>query len=84
MIKSRRMKWARHVARMEEKMNEYRIFVGKPGEKIPLGRPRRRWVDNIKMDLGDIGWDDMDWIDLDQDRDQWRALVNKVMNHRVP
>jgi hypothetical protein len=58
--------------------------VGKPEGKRPLGRPRRRWVDNIKMDLREIGWDDMDWIDLAQDRDQWRALVNKVMNLRVP
>jgi hypothetical protein len=54
--------------------------VGKPEGKIPLGRPRRRWVDNIKMDLGEIGWDGMDWIELAQNRDQWRALVNTVMN----
>jgi hypothetical protein len=58
--------------------------VGKPEERRSLGRPRRRWVDNIKMDLREIGWDDMDWIDLAQDRDQWRALVNMVMNFRVP
>jgi hypothetical protein len=58
--------------------------VGKPEGKIPLGRPRRRWVDNIKMDLNKIGRDGMDWIDLAQDRDQWRALVNMVMNLRVP
>jgi hypothetical protein len=58
--------------------------VGKPEGKRPLGRPRRRWVDNIKMDLTEIGWDDMDWIDLVQDRDQWRALVNTVMNIGVP
>jgi transcription termination factor 2 len=84
MIKSRRMRWAGHVARMGEKRNAYRIFVGKLEGKRPLGRPRRRWVDNIKMDLREIGWDGMDWIDLAQDRDQWRALVNMVMNLRVP
>jgi hypothetical protein len=59
-------------------------LVGKTEGKIPLGRPRRRWVDNIKMDLGEIGWDGRDWIGLAQDRDQWRALVNTVMNLRVP
>jgi hypothetical protein len=58
--------------------------VGKPEGKRPLGRPRRRWVDNIKMDLRETGWDGIDWFDLDQDRDQWRALVNAVMNLRVP
>jgi hypothetical protein len=62
----------------------YRILVGKPEGKTPLGRPRRRWEDNIKMDLKEIGWGGMDWIDLAQDRDQWRALVNTVMNLRVP
>jgi hypothetical protein len=62
----------------------YRILVGKPEGKIPLGRPRCRWVDNIKMDLREIGWDGMDWISLAQDGDQWRALVNSVMNIRVP
>jgi hypothetical protein len=66
-----------------ENRNAYRIFVGKPDGKKPLGRPRRRWVD-IKMDVREIGWDGMDWIDLDQDRDQWRALVNTVINLRVP
>jgi hypothetical protein len=64
MIKSRRMKWARHVARMGETRNACRVFVGKPNEKRPIGRPRRRWVDNIKMDLRDIGWDGMYWIEL--------------------
>jgi hypothetical protein len=59
-------------------------LVGKPEGMIPLGRPRRRWENNIRMDLGEIGWGDMDWIDLDQDRDQWRALVNMVRNFRVP
>jgi hypothetical protein len=83
-IKSRRMKWAGHVARMGEKRNAYRILVGKPEGKRPLERPRRRWVDNIKMDLGEIGWGGMDWIDLAQDRDKWRALVSMVMNLQVP
>jgi hypothetical protein len=68
---------------MGEKRNAYRILVGKPDGKRPLGRPRRRWVDNIKMDLRDIVRDGMDWIDLARDRDQWRALVNTVMNLRV-
>jgi hypothetical protein len=71
-------------ARMGEKRNAYRILVGKSEGKRLLGRPRRRWVDNIKMDLGEIGWDGMDWIDLAQDRDQWRALVNTEMILRVP
>jgi hypothetical protein len=84
MIKSRRMRWAGHVARMGATRNAYRILVGKPEGRRPLGRPRRRWVDNIKMDLREIGWDDVDWIDLAQDRDHWRALVNTVMNLRVP
>jgi hypothetical protein len=69
---------------MGEKRNAYRILVGKPEGKKPLGRPRRWLVDNIKMDLREIGWDGMDWIDLAQDRDLWRALVNSVMNLRVP
>jgi hypothetical protein len=64
--------------------NAYRILVGKPEGKRPLGRPRCRWVDNIKMDLGEIGWDGRDWIELVQDRDQRRAHVNTVMNLRVP
>jgi hypothetical protein len=67
---------------MGEKRNAYRILVGNPEGKRPLGR--RRWVDNIKMDLREIGWDSGDWIDLTQDRDQWRALVRAVMNLRVP
>jgi hypothetical protein len=69
---------------MGETRNAYRILVGKPEGKRPLGRPRRRSVDYIKMDLGEIGWDGRDWIELAQDRDQWRALVNTVMNLRVP
>jgi hypothetical protein len=83
-IKSRKMRWAGHVARREPKTNVYRILVGEPEGKILQGRPRRRWVDNIKMDFRDIGWDGMDWIDLAQNRDQWRALVNTVMNLRIP
>jgi hypothetical protein len=67
-----------------EKRNAYRILVGRPDGKSSLGRPRRRWVDNFKMDLREIGWDGMDSIDLAQVRDQWRALVNTVMNLRVP
>jgi hypothetical protein len=84
MIKSRRMRWAGYVARMGEKRNAYRILVGMPEGKRPLGKLRRRWVDNIKMELGEIEWDGMVWIDLTQNRDQWRALVNTVMNLRVP
>jgi hypothetical protein len=84
MIKSRRMRWAGHVARIEETKNAYRILVGKPKGKRPLERPRRRWVDNIKMNLREIGWDGGDWIELAEDRDQWRALVNTMMSLRVP
>jgi hypothetical protein len=73
MIKSRRMRWAGHVARKGEKRNAYRILVGNPEGKRPRGRPRRRCVDSIKMDLREIGWDGRDWVDLAQDRDQWRA-----------
>jgi hypothetical protein len=67
-----------------EKRNACRTLVGMPEEKRPLGRPRRRWVNNIQMDFREIGWNGMDWIDLDQNRDQWRALVNTVMNLWVP
>jgi hypothetical protein len=67
-----------------EKRHAYRILMGSPERKRPLGRPRRRWVDNIKMDLREIGWDGMDWIDLAENRDQWRTLVNAIMNLRVP
>jgi hypothetical protein len=69
---------------MGEKRNAYRILVGKPEEKKPLGIPRRRWEDSIKMELRAIGWGGMEWIYLAQDRDKWRALVNTVMNRRVP
>jgi hypothetical protein len=69
---------------MGAKRNAYRILVGNPEGKRPLGRPRRRWVDNIKIDLRETGWDSMFWINVDHDKDQWRALVNTVMNLRVP
>ena len=76
---SRRMRWAGHVARVGERRGVYRVLVGKPEGKRPLGRPRRRWENNIKMDLQEV-----DWIDLAQDRNRWWALVNAVMNCRVP
>ena len=79
-IKSRRMRWAGHVARMVEEREVYRVLVGKPEGKRPLGRPRRRWVDNIRMDLREVGCGYMDWIGLAQDRDRWRTLVSAVMN----
>jgi hypothetical protein len=69
---------------MGEKRNAYRLLVGKPEGKRPLGRPRRRWGDNIRMDLGEVGWVDVDWIGLDQDRNRWRAVVNSVLNLRDP
>ena len=84
MIKKRRMRWARYVARMEERITVYRVLVGKPEGKRPLWRPRLRWEDNIKMDLQEMGCGGIDWIELAQDRDRWRALVNAVMNLRVP
>jgi hypothetical protein len=84
MIKSRRMRWEGHVARMGEKSNACRILVGKPEGKRPLGRRRRRWVDNNEMELRLIGWGGVDWIDMAQDRDQWRALVNTILGLRVP
>jgi hypothetical protein len=82
-IKSRRMRWAVHVARMGEGRCAYRVLVGRPERRRPLGRPRRRWEDNIKMDLQEVGWGGMDWIDLAEDRDRWRAVVSTVMNLRV-
>ncbi|KAJ4444305.1 hypothetical protein ANN_06097, partial [Periplaneta americana] len=83
-IKSRRLSWAGHVAHMGESRNAYRVLVGRPEGKRPLGRPRRRWEDNIKMDLREVGYDYRDWINLAQDRDQWRAYVRAAMNLRVP
>jgi hypothetical protein len=83
-IKSRKMRWEGHVARMGEKRNTYRLLVGKQEGKRPLGKPRRRWVDNIRMDLGEVAWGDVDWIGLAKDRNRWRALVNSVLNLRVP
>ncbi|KAJ4428380.1 hypothetical protein ANN_24399 [Periplaneta americana] len=82
-IKSRRLRWAGHVARMDESRNSYRVLVARPEGKRPLGWPRRRWEDNIKMDLREVGYDDRDWINLAQDRDQWRAYGRAAMNLRV-
>ena len=78
------MRWAGHVARMGEERVVYWVLVWKPGGKRPLGRPRRRWVENIRMDLQEVGCGYMDWIRLAQDRDRWRTLVSAVMNLRVP
>ena len=83
-IKSRRISWAVDEARMGEGRGVYRVLVGKPGGKRQLGRPRRRWEDNITMDLQEVGCGGRDWIELAQDRDRWRAFVNSVMNFLVP
>ena len=83
-IESRKMRLAGHVARMGERRGVYMVLVGKPEGKRALGRPRRRWEDNIKMNLEEVGYGGMDWIVLAQDRDMWRALVNAVMKLRVP
>ncbi|KAJ4448351.1 hypothetical protein ANN_10366 [Periplaneta americana] len=83
-IKSRRLRWAGHVARMGESRNAYRVLVGRPEGKRPLGRPRRRWEDNINMDLREVGYDDRDWTNLAQDRDRWRAYMRAAMNLWVP
>jgi len=82
-VKERRMRWAEHVARMAEGRGVHRVVVGKPEGKRPLGRPRRRWEDNIEMDLREVGGSG-DWLELAQDRDSWRTLVSAVMNLRVP
>jgi hypothetical protein len=83
-IKSRRIRWAGNLARMGQKRYAYRILVGNPEGKRPLARRIRRWEDNSRMDLRDVGWGDMDWIYLAHDRYQWRALVNTVMSLRIP
>ena len=83
-IKTKRMRWAGHVARIGEETGVYRVLVGKPEGKRPLGRPRRRWVDNIRMDLQEVGCAYMDWIWLARDRDRWWTLVGAVINLRVP
>ena len=82
-VKSRRMRWAGHVARTGEGTGVHRVLVGKPDGKRPMGRPRRRWEDNITMDLREVGGGG-DWLELAQDRDRWWALVNTVINFRVP
>ena len=83
MIKSRRLRWAGHVARMENR-SAFKILTGKPTGKRHLGRPRRRWEDNIRMDLKEIGINTRNWVDSYEDRDNWKALVNTVLNLRVP
>jgi hypothetical protein len=83
-IKSRRMRWVAYVTRMGERRGLYRVLVGKTMGNSPLERPRRRWEDNIKMDLQEVGCGGMDWIEHTQDRDKWRGLVNAVMNFWVP
>ena len=83
-LKSKRMRWAEHVACMGESRIVYRVLVGKPEGKRPLVRPRRRWEDNTKMYLQEVGCGGMDWMDLAQDRDRWRALVNVVVKLGVP
>ena len=84
MIKSRRLRWAGHVARMEEGRGAFKILTGKPTGKRPLGRPRRRWEDNIRMDLEEIGINTRKWVDSAQHRDYWRAPVNAALNLRIP
>ena len=83
-IKSRKIRWAGHVARMGDERGVYRVLLGKPEGRRQLGRPKRRWMDNIRMDFQEVGCGYMDWIGLAQDRDRWRTLVSAVMNLRVP
>jgi hypothetical protein len=83
-VKARRMRWTGHVARMGEKRNAYRLLVGKPEGRRPLGRQRRRRLDNIRMALVEVGWRDVDWIGLAQDWGRWRVLVNSILHLRVP
>ena len=83
-LKSRRLRWAGHVARMEQSRNAYRVLVGKPEGRRPLGRPRRSCEDNIRMDFKEVGCEPGEWIDLAENRDQWRAFVRAVMSLRVP
>ena len=83
-IKSRRLRWAGHVVRMEEGRSAFKILIGKPTGKSPLGRPERRWEDNIRMNLEEIDNNAGNWVDSAQDRDYWRALVNAALNLRVP
>jgi hypothetical protein len=82
-IKARRMRWAGHVARMGENRNAYMLFVGKTEEKRPLGRQRRWWLYNIRMDIVEVEWGDVDWTGLAQDRDRWISLVNSILNLRI-
>jgi hypothetical protein len=84
MIKSRRMRWVGHIACMGKKRGVYRVLVGKPEGKRPLGRPRHKWEDNIEMDLQEVGSGGRDWIELAQDTEGWQALVNAVMNLQIP
>jgi hypothetical protein len=84
MIKARRIRWAGHITRMREKRNAYRLLMAEPEGREPLGRPRRSWLGNIRMGLVEVGWGDVDWIGLAQDTNRWRALVNSVLNLRVP
>jgi hypothetical protein len=83
-MKSRRMRWVEYVARMGDKRNTYMLLMEKPEGRRPLGRKSRRWLDNIRMDHEEVEWGDVDWIGLAQDRNRWKALVNAVLNLRVP
>jgi hypothetical protein len=79
-VKSRKMRWAGYLVHMGEERNVYKLLMGKPEGKVQLGRPRLKWDDGIRMDLREIGWGSVDWIQLAQDRDRWRAVVNTVIN----